>query len=350
MTFDYKGIKIICNDNSNKEALIKLLNYWWERYVLIKDAEKIDLSNIEKNQTFSVDGQLLSYDPKTKDFNFIRNSDLELKFKILSYIFRRYNLTKSDAKIYKIEANEINGSIPGYDLEVILPQWSIRGTLNVPLTAEESEVLNNLMKKLSEFSFIKVKKPETRNWWEDHKEKYKNIKLFDTPEYRNAEYEINSRYKPFCRRFLVNIDLNKFKNDPLFKDFNHDNNETNPKTVSKSYSIQEALRELRNPNTQKILKESKQVTAEFYTDDFDLRDWEEYEPELMSRLVIDDSDYANKPNQFSTSRYTVTGSLEDVNTFIQETIAQYGCATKEEAEELYGEGCIPTIIDESKED
>lgn len=111
------------------------------------------------------------------------------------------------------------------------------------------------------------------------------------------------------------------------------------------YSLQEALRELRNPK--KNLKESKQVTAEFYTDDFDLREWEEYEPELMSRLVIDDSDYANKPDQFSTSRYTVTGSLEDVNTFIQETIAQYGCATKEEAEELYGEGCIPTIIDES---
>ncbi len=114
------------------------------------------------------------------------------------------------------------------------------------------------------------------------------------------------------------------------------------------YSLLEALRELRNPK--KSLHESNNddiVTAVFKDNGFDKREFEEGYPELMSRLEFDTTDFDNREHQLDYCDISVKGKREDVEEFIQICIWDYGCDTKEEAEEYYGEGCIPTIIDES---
>ena len=100
------------------------------------------------------------------------------------------------------------------------------------------------------------------------------------------------------------------------------------------------------------LKESNDiVTAVFKDNGFDKSEFEEAYPELMSRLEFDTREFDNRKNQLAYCDIYVKGKREDVEDFIQKSIWDYGCDTKEEAEELYGEGCIPTIIDESlKED
>ena len=96
------------------------------------------------------------------------------------------------------------------------------------------------------------------------------------------------------------------------------------------------------------LKESNDiVTAVFKDNGFDKGEFEEAYPELMSRLEFDTRKFDNRKNQLAYCDIYVKGKREDVEEFIQKSIWDYGCDTKEEAEELYGEGCIPTIIDES---
>ena len=113
------------------------------------------------------------------------------------------------------------------------------------------------------------------------------------------------------------------------------------------YSLQEALRELNNPK--KNLKESNEdiVTAVFKDNGFDKSEFEDAYPELMSKLEFDTRKFDNRENQLAYCDIYVKGKREDVEEFIQKSIWDYGCDTKEEAEELYGEGCIPTIINES---
>ena len=96
------------------------------------------------------------------------------------------------------------------------------------------------------------------------------------------------------------------------------------------------------------LKESNDiVTAVFKDNGFDKSEFEEAYPELMSKLDFDTREFDNRENQLAYCDIYVKGKREDVEEFIQKSIWDYGCDTKEEAEELYGEGCIPTIIDES---
>lgn len=96
------------------------------------------------------------------------------------------------------------------------------------------------------------------------------------------------------------------------------------------------------------LKESNDiVTAVFKDNGFDKSEFEEAYPELMSRLEFDTREFDDRENQLAYCDIYVKGKREDVEEFIQKSIWDYGCDTKEEAEELYGEGCIPTIVNES---
>lgn len=104
-----------------------------------------------------------------------------------------------------------------------------------------------------------------------------------------------------------------------------------------SYSLQEALKELHS------LNESANVTAVWNTADFDKKEFEDYNPDLMKRLQISSADDLGYS-------YKVIGTKDDVETFINLCIADYDCSSKEEAEETYGEGCIPTILETQKQE